>query len=630
MKIPSTARSGRHVPLVLLAFACACSDGPVSPRIAPEPAIGRVLVAFECTVETESGAAQCQPATAETPQDLRLAITLSSPHVTVAGSGGVSYRVQPENEDTTVTNVSVTNNITQPLGTMNGIDPHADGTRLVFTFGPNVTAVKSGTIAGSTVRLDNYDGLTTIPNAAGTQTYIDRPFYQYNGVVPPSTATASKPVRFVYSSNVKTYGFSVVVSAPVQYEHGWITVSPATPPVIAVDSSITLSGVVRDQFGGIQSDAINWSSSNTAIATVDASGVVTGVDEGTATITATSSVNAQRTGMQSVTVDRFLTVTSTNPADETTGVAPGSNIEITFSETVDVASSSFSLECPSGSARAFTVSGSGTSTVTLNPDSDLPAATTCHVTVIGNQVSDSDTNDGPNLMPGNYSFNFDLNIHAINDVFPETIRGPINTANTSPVFSVTTNDDKTASTTISFAGWRGVAERSMEGGQFVMTTSGAGMGRFIYYPPAGYEGTDSLEYTIQSGASTSTAKVALPVQAANPADAAPAVLSTTPEDGATPVASDADIIIFFSEAVNVSTSSFLLECPIGEDSRDFAVSGSGTSTITLNPHADLPELAICTVTVAASVVSDADANDGPDVMDADYVFSFEVGITFHP
>jgi hypothetical protein len=162
----------------------------------------------------------------------------------------------------------------------------------------------------------------------------------------------------------------------------------------------------------------------------------------------------------------------------------------------------------------------------------------------------------------------------------------------------------------------------------MMDTSGAGMGQFVYYPPAGYSGTDSLEYTLQSGSATSTAKVTLPVQSATPADAAPVVLSTTPDDGDTPVAADADIMIFFSEAVNVSTSSFLLECPVGEGELAFTVSGSGTST--LDPLADLPELAICTVTVAASAVSDADANDGPDGMALDHVFSFEVGITIHP
>jgi uncharacterized protein GlcG (DUF336 family) len=113
-------------------------------------------------------------------------------------------------------------------------------------------------------------------------------------------------------------------------------------------------------------------------------------------------------------------------------------------------------------------------------------------------------------------------------------------------------------------------------------------------------------------------------------DEAPVVLSTTPEDNASPVAADADIMILFSEAVNVSANSFLLECPVGEDSQSFTVSGSGTSTITIDPEADLPELAICTVTVAASAVSDADANDGPDVMALDHVFSFEVGITIHP
>lgn len=479
----------------------------------PSDGAPRLYTTYECTADVDSPTLSCQPSAGQGADGPRMAISLGNPYATVTGSGGVSYRAQPANEDTTITNVAITSSISQPLGTTNGSDPHPDGTRLAIT-SLTVSSVKSGTLASATIRLDNADGTTTVPSPETAVTHSNVPYYQFNGLLTQGVPSATKPMRLVYSSNLKTYKIRFVVSAPVQFEHGWITIAPATAPVIAPDSTTTLTGTVVNQVDVVQSDAITWSSSNTAVATVNAStGVVTGVAEGTANITATSNVNAARTGSRTVVVDRFPTVTSTTPANGATAFPVTDNIVINFSEAVNVTGTAFTLECPAGSSQAFTVSGNGTSAITLNPNADLPAAVTCTVTVDGNEVTDVDTNDGPNMMPGNYAFSFETAIQAVADAFGTTTTGNvrINSASTSPVFSVTTNDKLTGSTTITFAGWSGVAGKTRGGGDVVMTTSGADMGKFTYNPPAGFEGTDSLEYTITSGSATSSAKVALPV-----------------------------------------------------------------------------------------------------------------------
>src|SRR5204863_10037583 len=72
-----------------------------------------------------------------------------------------------------------------------------------------------------------------------------------------------------------------------------------------------------------------------------------------------------------------------------------------------------------------------------------------------------------------------------------------------------------------------------------------------------------------------------------------------------------------------TASSFTLECPTGT-AQAFAVLGSPVSTITLDPDSTLPNGAVCTVTVIAHQISDVDAVDPPDNMEADYVFSFTV------
>jgi uncharacterized protein YjdB len=66
-----------------------------------------------------------------------------------------------------------------------------------------------------------------------------------------------------------------------------VVVSPSLPQV-AVGVTVTMTAEVRDQNGGILADkTVTWNSANAAIATVNASGVVTGVAAGSTTITAT-------------------------------------------------------------------------------------------------------------------------------------------------------------------------------------------------------------------------------------------------------------------------------------------------------------------------------------------------------
>jgi hypothetical protein len=68
-----------------------------------------------------------------------------------------------------------------------------------------------------------------------------------------------------------------------------VTVSPSSAS-IAVGATVSLQATVKDQNGNVMTgQAVTWSTSNSAIASVNASGVVTGASAGTATITATSS-----------------------------------------------------------------------------------------------------------------------------------------------------------------------------------------------------------------------------------------------------------------------------------------------------------------------------------------------------
>ena len=107
------------------------------------------------------------------------------------------------------------------------------------------------------------------------------------------------------------------------------------------------------------------------------------------------------------------------------------------------------------------------------------------------------------------------------------------------------------------------------------------------------------------------------------ADTAPSVSNTSPVNGATNVAANSDVIITFSENVNATAGAFSIECPTGTPIT-FTQTASPATVYTLNPNADLPAGAVCTVTVNATQITDQDVNDPPDQMAANFVFSFTV------
>lgn len=144
-------------------------------------------------------------------------------------------------------------------------------------------------------------------------------------------------------------------------------------------------------------------------------------------------------------------------------------------------------------------------------------------------------------------------------------------------------------------------------------------GSFTYNAPnATFQGADTFTYTATNGLSPNdSATVTINV------DAGPAVTTTSPANGANNVAQNSNIVINFTEPVNATTGSFSVQCPAGSP-QTFTLSASPSASFTLDPTADLPAGATCTVTVFAAGITDADNFDPPDQMAADYTFTFGV------
>jgi hypothetical protein len=103
-------------------------------------------------------------------------------------------------------------------------------------------------------------------------------------------------------------------------------------------------------------------------------------------------------------------------------------------------------------------------------------------------------------------------------------------------------------------------------------------------------------------------------------DAAPAVASTFPADGAINVPIDENITIDFSEAVNVTGSWYDIFGSV-RGAYSAAVIG-GPASFILDPLIDFAVGETVTVRVFANLVTDQDTNDPPDNMVADYSFGF--------
>ena len=103
-----------------------------------------------------------------------------------------------------------------------------------------------------------------------------------------------------------------------------VTVSPATSELTAVGATVQLRAEVRDQSGNVLGGAaMTWSSDDTAVATVNASGLVTAAANGTATIAATAGTTS---GSATVTVAQQVSAVELTPAGGI--VLPGTTLQL--------------------------------------------------------------------------------------------------------------------------------------------------------------------------------------------------------------------------------------------------------------------------------------------------------------
>ncbi|MEO7083172.1 MAG: Ig-like domain-containing protein, partial [Gemmatimonadaceae bacterium] len=167
-----------------------------------------------------------------------------------------------------------------------------------------------------------------------------------------------------------------VANAPVAS----VTVAPATASII-VGATTTLVPTLKDASNNVLTGrVITWSSSATGVATVSASGVVTGVSAGSATITATSE-GQSGTATITVTVVPVASVTVT-PSSATVRVGNSRSLNATVKDTKGKVLSGITVVWTSSDASVATVDASGrvtgvaigTATITATVDDKSDSA----------------------------------------------------------------------------------------------------------------------------------------------------------------------------------------------------------------------------------------------------------------
>jgi len=186
------------------------------------------------------------------------------------------------------------------------------------------------------------------------------PSTSYNFQVMAFRGTLNANAVFGGSSNV--VAASTVAVPPPPPVVTTLTVSPASVSV-AVGANSTLQATVKDQSGNVMTgQTITWSSNNTGVATVNSSGVVTGVAAGSATITATSS---GKSGASAITITAssppppVVTTVTVAPASASIAAAATVSLQATVKDQNGAVMTGQTVIWSTNSAAAATVNSTG-------------------------------------------------------------------------------------------------------------------------------------------------------------------------------------------------------------------------------------------------------------------------------
>ena len=323
-------------------------------------------------------------------------------------------------------------------------------------------------------------------------------------------------------------------------------------------------------------------------------------------------------------------LTSSSPAHLNTGVAVDANIILNFSEAVDVESGNITIKKTSDDSTveaidvtSSQVTGSGTTQITINPSSSLDGSTEFYLIIDTTAFDDAAGNSYAGIDNTNSMLSF------------TTID------NTNPTLSSSTPTDNatgistTANITLNFS----EAVDVESGNITIKKTSDNSTLETIDVTDSAVTGTGTNQITINpSNTFASSTEYYILIDATAFDDAAgnsyagissttalsftskdtvkPYLTSTVPAHLATDIATNANIVLNFSETVVAQSGGHYITIFNKSDDSEFEkidvtnakVSGSGTNQITINPTSNFVEKSIYYIKIDSTAFDDSSGN----------------------
>ena len=340
-------------------------------------------------------------------------------------------------------------------------------------------------------------------------------------------------------------------------------------------------------------------------------------------------------GISSTTALSFTTLDSTNPslsssspAHLDTDVAVDTNIVLNFSEAVDVESGNITIKKTSDDSTVETidvtstqVTGSGSTQITINPSSALDDSTEFYLIIDATAFDDSAGNSYAGIDNTNSMLSF-TSIDNTNPTLSSSV--PVdNATSVSAAANITltfseavdvesgnitikkTSDDSTLETI-------DVTENKVTGtgtNQITINPSNTFSSSTEYYVLIDATAFDDAAGNSYAGISSTTALSFTSQDTGNPY-----LTSTTPAHQATGIAVNTNIVLNFSENVDVESGNITIKKTSDDTSVETidvtgnTVTGSGSTQITINPSSNLDEITSYYLIIDATAFDDASGN----------------------
>jgi hypothetical protein len=191
------------IALSLSTFACRDVLDPPVPQRSPEPLVPQhVIGRYECAVEVASQQVTC----AHRP------LASGGAAYAILGNPDVKLRSFNVGYDSTLqvlhADITVQNRLPEPMGTPDGTT--VTGVKVFFETGPTVAAYNNPGDTGS-VTIRNADGYAAF-------TRPNQPYYFYDQILAPNDTSPPKNWKWNCPIVVKTFNFTLLVSAELQSE----------------------------------------------------------------------------------------------------------------------------------------------------------------------------------------------------------------------------------------------------------------------------------------------------------------------------------------------------------------------------------------------------------------------------